>query len=610
MRLSLVIVSSLLGVVIGFWAELMLQLRMEHTYFLPLLIPPTLFPAIVVFMLDRKARKDKRLERELGVLPAEIRGMVKTIMMAMRYRRKVRGEVMAELAGHFEDALKECGSEEEREKKARELTEEFGDAKLLGVLCRRAKKRCRPLWRTIIMRWFQAVGILLVCLVIYVVWFMSGTPAISTNYIEEFNETVRPAADESLNAAPLYAEAVQRLAELSEEVSDAISKIGKDPNERDEEIVREWLTQNSEALALVDEGSQKPYFWVTYANPNNTTDMMGILLPNLSDYRTLANCLCWRAVLRAEDGEYDRALEDLTACFRFGMHIKGKNVLVIEQLVGIRIKEVSTEALRNILYQYGEQIEAATVSPLCRRFQGQPDGDNLAISYTGERFCLYDQIQRCFTEDRFGSGHLSIKELPRVLSYVVGRNEEDYFVENVLPRMTHILFTHPNKMETREKADEFYAFIEKCTRKTPFEMRTEQIEIQTAAQELTKGNILLEIMTPGFSRIIELGHRDRANGEATGAVIATILYEKEKGAFPDSLEELVEKGFLEGVPMDPYSDGALVYRKAGDGFTLYSVGENFDDDGGTAGRDRDGRPKLWGSSGDAVFWPVDKGESE
>ena len=65
---------------------------------------------------------------------------------------------------------------------------------------------------------------------------------------------------------------------------------------------------------------------------------------------------------------------------------------------------------------------------------------------------------------------------------------------------------------------------------------------------------------------------------------------------------LVETGYLNALPDDPYSDGPLRYQRRGDDFVLYSLGGDFDDDGGKQhpkhpwNRGKDG--------GDRVFWPV------
>ncbi len=111
-------------------------------------------------------------------LPACAVEYVQRLLKKMRYRRKVRDDVEAELKAHFEDELKDCKTSEEKEQKARKLLTDFGDLKLLAILLRRAKKRCRPLWRTVIARTFQTIGVLIVCFIFYTIWFSFGEPTI------------------------------------------------------------------------------------------------------------------------------------------------------------------------------------------------------------------------------------------------------------------------------------------------------------------------------------------------------------------------------------------------------------------------------------------------
>ena len=144
-------------------------------------------------------------------LPPSAASFLKLVIKNIRYRRSVRLDVMAELAAHFDDQLKDCKSEQEKEQKAKQLIDQFGSPKLLGVLLRRAKKRCRPLWRTAVVRAFQTAGVLVLCLIAYIVWFATGKPVITIDYVAEFNRFVRPVADESQNAYPFYDKAVQLL---------------------------------------------------------------------------------------------------------------------------------------------------------------------------------------------------------------------------------------------------------------------------------------------------------------------------------------------------------------------------------------------------------------
>ena len=121
------------------------------------------------------AKKDKY--KELDKLPQVIQKYIDLIIKKMRYRKKMRLDVQAELAAHFEDELRDCENLQQREQRAKELIEKFGDAKLLGILLRRAKKRCRPLWRIIVARTFQTIGVLILCFILYSIWFFNTNRA-------------------------------------------------------------------------------------------------------------------------------------------------------------------------------------------------------------------------------------------------------------------------------------------------------------------------------------------------------------------------------------------------------------------------------------------------
>jgi len=527
---------------------------------------------------------------------------IRLVIRKMGYRREVRAEVRAELVGHFEDGLRDCKSEQEREERARELIADFGDVRLLGVLLRRAKKRCRPLWRTLMVRAFQGLGVLILCLVLYVVWFLTGTPKVTTNYVAQFNRIVRPSADESLNAAPLYDRAVEVFTKIPDEL-DEVMRGDREASADERVLIEEWLDGNAEALELAVAGSKKPYYWRDYAGKQNTGEMMAVLLPHLSEFRNIGHGLCSRARFRAEQGRYAEAFSDIESCYRMGRQMKGDKTL-IEQLVGIAVEAVAVKNLRDILSAEG--VDLATLASLQQRVEEMMAGENFSMSFKGEKLFLYDEIQRCFTEDRFGGGHLYLKRFREI-----GDMTDDDLMEMLFRKKRwltplHVLFTHPNKSQTRETADEYYGFIEEMAAKTPARLRAEEIDLNEKAMEIVRGNVLLDILAPAIGKAAKIGHRMRVDAEATAAIIALLRYEKDKGVYPDNPGVLVSGGYLKELPIDPFSDKPLVYRRTDDGFILYSVSENFEDDGGEVGRDRKGKVRLWGETGDAVFWPVIK----
>jgi hypothetical protein len=594
---------------------------------------------------------------DLERLPVSIADFIKLVIKKMRYRKKVRAEVMAELTAHFEDVLKDCRTDQEKVQKAKELVADFGDVKLLGILLRRAKKRCRPLWQTIAARTFQTIGILILFFVVYVAWFLTGKPAITVDYLAQLNQIVRPAADESLNAAPLYIKATQLYGKASDDflilfaenykeigdarnkfIADQITELFSNDKKTDfkeeklkiqeqvanrlnqllrkkyressvgeRKFVARWLKEKRQALDLLIAGAQKPHHWRKYANKENTTEMMSVLMPHLARFRNLARSLCWRAHLRAEQGRYEDAFSDIKSCYRLGQHIKGDNTFLIEQLVGMAIEGSATQTLRDILSEY--EIDFILLTKLQKDFEQIVAGEDFIVSFETEKLSMYDIIQRCFTEDRLGGGHLCLKALAQ-LGYWIDSDPFELILENrAWMAPLHVLFTHPNKQETRKMVDRYYAFWNKMARKTPAQIHSEDIDFENQVLEIIEGNILLEILCPDFGRAIERSYQIRADVQALVTIISSLRYENDKGSYPENLEELITTGYLKELPIDPWSDKPLVYKKTDEGFMLYSIGENFKDDGGEVIRDDDGRVQMWECKGDAVFWPVPKPET-
>ena len=549
--------------------------------------------------------KQNETEGKLSKLPVSVTQFIKLIIKKMRYRKKVREEVEAELAAHFEDELKGCKADTDRGQKAKQLVGGFGDVKLLAVLLRRAKKRCRPLWRTVAARSFQTVGVLILCFILYVVWFLTGKPVITKDYIAEFNNLVRPVADESMNAAPLYNKAIEVFEELPEDISEALGKKYYEVTEEDKQLIGKWLTDNEQVLKQVIAGTQKPYYWQHYEGE----EMLSVLLPYLTGFRKLAYSLRWRIQLRAEKGRYEDAFSDIKTCYRFGRHVKGTKLVLVEQLIGIAIEAIAVGNLRSILSEH--QIDATTLAGLQTDFEQMLASEDFAMSFEGEKMFIYDEIQRCFTEDRFGGGHLYLTRIGQISS--IGDESvpspqniiiESIFTPEAWPRVVQVLFFHPNKQQTREAADRFYAYCDTFAQKTPAQIRAEGIDMEKETMKIVGDNVLLSILTPALERAAEIGHRHRTNVEATITILALQRYKADKGSYPENLQQLISAGYLRQLPIDVYSGKPLVYRKTGDSFILYSVGKNFEDDGGEPGTDRDGRPRLWDDEGDSIFWPV------
>jgi hypothetical protein len=328
----------------------------------------------------------------------------------------------------------------------------------------------------------------------------------------------------------------------------------------------------------------------------------------------LAFNLRLRAWLRAEQGRYQDASDDVKSCYRFGQHLKGDKVLT-EQLVGIGIEALSVQTIRDFLSEY--EIESKVLADLQDSFEQIIAGENFVPSFKAEKLCVYDEIQRCFTEDPFG-GHLDLSRI-RWLNSLTGDYQNDVMdVKTIFSpqqwsralRALKVLFAHPDKQKTRETADCFYDFWTKLYLKMPCQIKVERIDVEKEALEIIEGNVFLQILTRyDWSRVNQIVRRNKTDVHATVAILAILRYSKDKGSFPEDLEQLISAGYLKQPPDDVFSVKLLVYRKTDDDFILYSIGPNFTDEGGEYNRDSKGRIKNWQDNADAIFWPVAKSEA-
>jgi hypothetical protein len=554
---------------------------------------------------------NKSKESELQNLPVCAAEYIKLVIKRMRYRRKVRRDVQTELAAHFEDELQDCKTDEEKKQKAQRLIENFGDAKLLGTLLRRAKKRCRPLWRTVAARTLQTVGVLILCFIAYCIWFLTGKPAVTVDYLAEFNRLTHPVADESLNAAPLFERAAAMCPNRPEEKSNFWQKSFFDTNEAERQVIESWVQLCANSLNLIAEGDEKPYFWRQYkTHPDGDSSMIGVLLIDTYHFRNLARAFCSQAQIQAAKGEYSLAFKDLIVCYKFGRLTGQGEKTIVEQLVGMGIQTWATGTIREILSHY--PVDAEGLAVLQTDFAEAQAGQEFGIRLLFEKLAVYDEIQRCFTEDRLGGGHL----YPQRIFDLSGEHGGDLrAAEIVLEALiapenwndaARFMFFHPNKAQTKQQADDFYAFFEETSNMNPAQLHKKDIDLNKETTSVVMRNIFLRLMMPALSSIYNRTYYHKADVQSVPVIIAALRFKIDKGQYPNDLAELQRLGYIKEIPIDPWSDKPLVYKKTADNFTLYSVGLNFKDDNGQVYRDEKGKIKLWGDEGDAVFWPVQK----
>ena len=695
------------------------------------------------------SKPDKSDSRSLPACAVEY---VRRLLKKMRYRRKVRDDVEAELKAHFEDELKDCKSSQEKEQKARQLITDFGDIKLLAILLRRAKKRCRPLWRTVIVRTFQAIGVLIVCFIFYTIWFSFGEPTIRVDYVQLLNQMNQPEVLNQDNAWPHYEKAIELYVPQSPIVKQMISyrRRGKsrenalrlreklldkqqqvqawfeknqkywdnfnpeqqsvvlkcfeydwvpfpkivhqnyndwqattfhrmaehilrsldddakllDPHPRgmlpvqtqpgfpnDElkswlkegkippnfiqavsvavlgeakkrfsnlpkdfrgeltdvelEYISPWIRQNEAAWQEFLAGSAKSYCYrpYTYGPNDENKSVFSIPMAPLSSLKDLVRMIDWRSRINRDQGRFQQSMEDCLALARAAGHWQGKGKL-IEQLVGMAISGLAHAEIMSLLAD--QKLSAAELQRLQEQMSQIYPGGYPLINMEGERLAFLDIIQHSFTDGGPGGGHL----IPGLWDNYTDLNPptlDDRDKRIFMPLYTAASMVHARRDATIAKANEIYNQQNEVARMTPYQRHVSNIK--TADQIMYESwhsyrFFLISVFMPATARISDITYRAKISHESTVVILALQRWRLEKDQYPATLEELVSAGFLNELPMDPWSDKPLVYKKTGDDFILYSVSYNFIDDGGEPGKDRSGNIREWSDNGDRIFWPI------
>jgi hypothetical protein len=554
------------------------------------------------------AMRDRPNESLGSELPRCAADFIGQVTKKIRYRRKVRQEVQAELTAHFEDELRDCADAQEREKRAQRLIEGFGDAKLLAVLCRRAKKRCRPLWARMCVRTMQAAGVFLLVFIPYTIWFISGKPNPTIDYLPQLNALHRPSGPAKDNAWPYYERAMRLVVEPNETVQNASwLKYLAPPEEpltpQERKVVEDWIAINPLAWLQFEFAAARMQCHRVYRRVRATPDLLDVVdNPPLVKLRRLAQLGLWKSRLAVQQGHAADALGPCMTVLRAGAHWQS-NAFLMEQLVG---QTISREACREILrIVAAAPLSVSELSDLqTRLLQVYPQGYP-GVDFEGERLMTLDMVQYCFTSGGPGGGHRVAAGYVADLKAAVG--DSPPMPDGIAtPIGVGLSMFHASRNNTVAKVDQVNKRLRETAGLSPYERRAGGVEdlVKTVGGIEMYRYALVYTLLPAEQRVSEVTFQKRAEYEALVAVVAVIRYRLEKGSYPPDLETLVREGYLAQAPMDPYSDTPLVYRRTNDDFTLYSVGPDFTDDAGEPGRDKGGQPKLWGDTRDAVFWPV------
>lgn len=436
---------------------------------------------------------------------------------------------------------------------------------------------------------FILIVIMLVFLILKILPFLTAEPTIKIDYVAEYNKITHPDNyTPNENAAPYYQKAFEALVEIPEAIKENLKAWPGDLDDPQLNALKTWLASNARSIDYLQQAVKRPFCWIERHGTDNA--IFNIELPELSKVRTAAWGLSLQAKLNALQKQEELAFAQILELHQMGLHYAGP-VTLVEQLVGTAINGMAFNTAFSILDKI--KVNPSVIANFQNQLEQQIQRSRPLNFSIGEKIYGLDITQRMFTNDGKDNGRLIPAKLFKYKKDSPIAPSISY-VKAVL-----ICLNHPGRQETLSLHKKLYEELDKIIHKTPWQLRQDGTSYQDCVQKLTKGNYFLNDDADSLGRVCEIYQRQKISGEALVTTLALLRYKADKGSFPPSLQELILSNYIKKLPMDTYSNEPLIYKRINGDFTLYSVGADFEDNGGVS--------SIWGEGeqgGAPVFWPV------
>ncbi len=489
--------------------------------------------------------------------------------------------------------------------------------------------------------------LLLVALPLGVVAIMLGwagfrlfdKPTVSRNYTAEFNAryegmpedqkawpiykqaiiarlAVQPSDDLMMNwptfpGGPMWAESaaqIEKLQPVLEKVRQAAAKpyLGRALSDRvDPDIAKAEAEAHGRAYVPEPAGEENPM-------------VIGILLPDLAYMRRFAQDLSVDTFFAAEAAQGERVVRNFEAMLGLGHHAAESQTL-IGQLVQFAIESLAERQLAQILTNYPDLLTPDELDRLQHAFvtigrpwPAPPEGiTRYDLNLIMERTFFYDTVQRSFSDDGNGDGHMTL-EGARVLSMTGSLSDSPG--EGAANLATVLLSA--SRKQTLEKYDDFMDRFEQAVAKRPWQRQPGELALDAEIEELHASRMgsmrypLITLLMPALSKAALTKDLADARRDAAIATIALARYRADHHRYPNTLAELLPD-YLPALPLDPVDGQPLRYLLTPTGPVLYSLGFDEDDDQGRATEKPEYAQPLTNNfpandtDGDWILYPVE-----
>ncbi|MEX2138758.1 MAG: hypothetical protein WD894_05815 [Pirellulales bacterium] len=369
---------------------------------------------------------------------------------------------------------------------------------------------------------------------------------------------------------------------------------------KDFPALADWLQAHDKHIDQFVAASKRPQMYTPLITGDEEPTLVAVLLPVVQNSRQAARALVTRAMYRAGGGDFNAAVEDLMACHRLA-RLTAQGFSLIESLVAVAMDHIALDAEAALLSQ--DKMTAAQRATLRKELAQLPPMRSMANALDrGERLMYLDSV--CWIARRGASAmkHLTgmIIETPPGMSDLLANVAGDVLIDWNVPLKVgnewYDRYVEAAAIEDAKERLKALAAIEADVKATAARSRDAGSVLGlffsprfSASQKMA--DVFIALLLPALNAALNAEHRNGAKLSLVNLGLALADYRDENKRFPDNLDQLAPK-HIEKIPLDPMWGDPFLYKKTDNGYLLYGLGQNGQDDGGRTSDSNDGADDL------------------
>jgi len=349
----------------------------------------------------------------------------------------------------------------------------------------------------------------------------------------------------------------------------------------------QWVHENQEPLDLLLEASRRPrcYFPSTSLINNQNDTILSMMLSGVQGGREVSRSLPARAMWHLGEGRAAEAWQDLLAIHRIARLVAQGHTLV-EQLVGIAIDGVACDRTQTLLHHGNlttEQLQQvrrdlAALPPFAGMARALDQGERLMVVDMLVHFAVTSDMSMSWNQvaEELGitTGGAQVFQVVSVDWNLVLRNMNRWY--DRLAAAARL----PDRAKREAALDQVQADLQILIAESQAPTSLVVSAVSRRQRSEVVAAMMLGMFLPAVNAATNAEDRANATMQLTQLAAALAEYRAVQGAYPDKLNDLVP-GVLDKLPVDIHNAIPFFYNRDGEGYLLYSAGENGADDGGS-----------------------------